>query len=111
MGDVQILSLFSRSFTLVVMLVLSVVSVAVALERWWYFRGAQSTAEEILGAVRKFLEGGKTEQAASWCQKHPSAVAQVVGYGLIHVGRSRRDLEELMTTKLKEERLKLERYL
>ena len=37
------------------------------------------------------------------------AVAQVVGYGLLYSGRSRKDLEELMHSKLKEERMKLER--
>jgi biopolymer transport protein ExbB len=35
----------------------------------------------------------------------------VIHYGLIHSGRSRHDLEELMTTKLKEEKVKLERFL
>ncbi|MDO8757356.1 MAG: MotA/TolQ/ExbB proton channel family protein, partial [Elusimicrobiota bacterium] len=61
--------------------------------------------------VRKSLEGGKSDVAAAYCQKHPSAVAQVVHYGLVHATRSRKDLEELMLTKLKEERLKLERFL
>lgn len=61
--------------------------------------------------MRKQLEGGKVEAAAAWCQKNPTAVAQVVGYGLAHAGRSRKDLEELMLSKLKEERLKLERFL
>jgi biopolymer transport protein ExbB/TolQ len=111
MGDIQIIQLFRQSFTLVIMLFLSVLSVTFALERLWYFRSVHSTAEEILAAVRKFIEGGKTDQAAAWCQKHPSAVAQVVGYGLANATRSRQDLEELMTTKLKEERMKLERFL
>ncbi len=111
MGDIHILQLFRESFTLVIMLFLSVLSVTFALERWWYFRGASGKSDDILGAVRKQLEGGKTDAAVAWCQKHPSAVAQVVGYGLMHAGRSRKDLEELMTSKLKEERMKLERYL
>lgn len=111
MGDIHILQLFRESFTLVVMLFLSVLSVTFALERWWYFRGAAGKSEDVLSGVRKQLEGGKPEAAASWCQKHPSAVAQVVAYGLVHAGRSRKDLEELMLSKLKEERLKLERFL
>lgn len=111
MGEIHIIALFRESFTLVIMLFLSVLSVTFALERWWYFRGAQAQSDDILSAVRKHLEGGKPEQAAAWCQKHPSAVAQVVGYGLLHVGRSRKDLEELMISKLKEERMKLERFL
>ena len=108
MGDIHILQLFRESFTLVVMLFLSVLSVTFALERWWYFRSAAGKADDILGGVRKQLEGGKPEAAAAWCQKNPSAVAQVVAYGLMHAGRSRKDLEELMLSKLKEERLKLE---
>jgi biopolymer transport protein ExbB len=111
MGDIHILQLFRESFTLVIMLFLSVLSVTFAIERWWYFRGATGKADDILAAVRKHMEGGKADAAAAWCQKHPSAVAQVVGYGLLHAGRSRKDLEELMTSKLKEERMKLERYL
>ena len=93
------------------MLFLSVLSVTFALERWWYFRGASGKADDILGAVRKQLEGGKADAAVAWCQKHPSAVAQVVGYGLMNAGRSRKDLEDLLLSKVKEERLKLERYL
>jgi biopolymer transport protein ExbB/TolQ len=111
MGDIQILQMFRGSFTLVILMFLSVLSVTFALERWWYFRGASGKSDDILASVRKQLEGGKTEGAVTWCQKHPSAVAQVVGYGLMHAGRSRKDLEELMLSKLKEERLKLERYL
>src|ERR1700722_8503067 len=111
MGDNQILQMFRGSFTLVILMFLSVLSITFALERWWYFRGASGKSDDILASVRKQIEGGKTEGAAAWCQKHPSAVAQVVGYGLMHAGRSRKDLEELMLSKLKEERLKLERYL
>ena len=111
MGEIHILALFQQSFTLVIMLFCSVLSITFALERWWYFRSAQASPDEVLGHVRKSLEGGKTDAAAAYCQKHPSAVAQVVHYGLVHAARSRKDLEELMLTKLKEERIKLERFL
>jgi biopolymer transport protein ExbB len=111
MGDIHLLELFKESFTLIIMLFCSVLSVTFALERWWYFRSAQAPADEVLGHVRKSLEGGKADAAAAWCQKHPSAVAQVVHYGLLHAGRSRKDLEELMLSKLKEEKVKLERFL
>ncbi|OGS36080.1 MAG: hypothetical protein A2506_05095 [Elusimicrobia bacterium RIFOXYD12_FULL_66_9] len=111
MGEIHILSLLRESFTLVIMLFLSVLSITVALERWWFFRGAGGKSDDILSSVRKQLEGGKPEAAAAWCHKHPSSVAQVVGYGLTHAGRSRKDLEELMLSKIKEERLKLEKFL
>jgi biopolymer transport protein ExbB/TolQ len=112
MGDIQILQLFRQSFTLVVMLFLSILSLSFALERWWFFRTASGKADAVLGGVRKQLEGGgKPESAVAWCQKQPSAVAQVVAYGLMNAGRSRKDLDELMLSKLKEERLRFERFL
>jgi len=111
MGEIHILALFQESFTLVIMLFCSILAMTFAIERWWYFRAAQATPDEVLGHVRKHLEGGKADAAAAYCAKHPSAVAQVVHYGLLHASRSRKDLEELMLTKLKEERLKLERFL
>ncbi len=112
MGDIAILQLFRQSFTLVVLLFLSVLSLSFALERWWFFRSASAKADDVLGGVRRQMEGGgKAEAAAEWCRRQSSGVAQVVAYGLLHAGRSRKDLEELMLSKLKEERLKFERFL
>ena len=111
MGEIHLLAMFKESPTLVVMFFCSLLSITFAFERWWYFRSAQVPPDEVLGHVRKSLEGGKTDAAAAWCQKHPSAVAQVLHYGLIHHNRNRHDLEELMLSKLKEERVKLERFL
>ena len=96
MGEIHILALFRESFTLVIMLFCSILSITFALERWWYFRTAQASPDDVLSHVRKSLEGGKTDAAAAYCQKHPSAVAQVVHYGLLHAARSRKDLEELI---------------
>ncbi|MFI5363255.1 MAG: MotA/TolQ/ExbB proton channel family protein [Elusimicrobiota bacterium] len=111
MSDINILQMFRTSPTLVVLMFLSVLSVTFALERWWYFRAAAGKGDEILAALAKLLEGGKKDAAAAYCQKHPSSVAKVLGYGLAHAGHSRQDLEELMLSKLKEERVKLERFL
>jgi biopolymer transport protein ExbB len=100
-----------ESFTLIILLFCSFLSISFAIERWWYFRSAQASPDDVLGHVRKSLEGGQTDAAAAYCQKHPSAVAAVVAYGLLHAARARHDLEELLLTKLKEERVKLERFL
>lgn len=110
-NEINYLVMFQESFTLIILLFCSVISITFMLERWWYFRKAQASGDEILGHVHKLLEGGKHEQAVAYAHKHPSAVSQVVHYGLLHSGRPRHDLEELLVTKQKEERLKLERWL
>ena len=87
MGDINLLPMLQDSFTLIILIFCSFLSITFAIERWWYFRSAQTSPDEVLSHVRKSLEGGKTDGAAAYCQKHPSAVAAVVAYGLLHVSR------------------------
>ena len=110
-NEINYLVMFRDSFTLIILLFCSIMSFTFMIERALYFKKADGKADEILGHVHKLLEAGKGDQAASYAQKNPAAVAQVIHYGLLHSARSRRDLEELLATKQKEERLKLERWL
>ena len=110
-NEINYLVMFQESFTLIILLFCSIVSITFMIERWMYFRKAEVKGDEILGHVHKLLEGGKHDQALSYAQKHPAAVSQVIHYGLLHHGRSRRDLEELLQSKRLEERQKLERFL
>lgn len=110
-NEINYMEMLRNSFTLVILIFCSILSFTFMIERWWYFRRAKGRADEILSHIRKLFESGKGDQAAAYCQKQPSAVAQVIHYGLLNAGHGRRDLEELMSTKRLEERLKLERYL
>jgi len=111
MGNINILAVLKDSATLAVLAFCSLISITYAFERWLYFRRAKGSSDEVLGHVHKLLEAGKSDAAAAYCQKHTSAVSQVVHYGLLHAGRPRRDLEELMGTKRLEEKMKLEKNL
>ena len=112
MGNgINVLAVLQDSLTLVILLFCSLVSMTFMIERWLYFRRAKGKSEEILAHVQKLIETGKADQAAGYCQRHSSAAAQVIAYGLLHAGRSRRDLEDLLSTKRLEEKLKLERFL
>ena len=110
-NEINYLVMFRDSFTLIILLCCSVLSFTFMIERFMYFRKADGKGDEILSHVHKLLEAGKGDQAAGYAQKNPSAVAQVIHYGLLHSGRSRKDLEELLHTKQKEERMKLEQWL
>ena len=110
-NEINYLVMFRDSFTLIILLFCSILSFTFMVERWLYFRKADGRGDEILGQVHKLLEAGKPDQAANVAGKNPSSVAQVIAYGLMHAARPRRDLEELLVTKQKEERMKLERFL
>ncbi|MFA6029166.1 MAG: MotA/TolQ/ExbB proton channel family protein [Elusimicrobiota bacterium] len=111
MTDIDYVSILKDSFTLIILFFCSVISIAFALERWWFFRKAEVDADALLASVRKLLEGGKAEQAQASLQKTFAPVAQVLAYALLHRSHSKADLEELLATKRLEERIRMERYL
>ncbi|MCX5788296.1 MAG: MotA/TolQ/ExbB proton channel family protein [Elusimicrobia bacterium] len=111
MNEIDYLAIFRSSFTLVILLFCSIVSIAFAFERWLYYRKVNVDGEEMLATVRKYLESGKPDQAQAWLAKSPAALARVLNYGLANRNHSREDLEELLGTARLEERLKLEHYL
>src|SRR5512147_681740 len=107
--QIAYLEILKQSFTLVILLFCSVVSLAFALERWWYFRKSRVDGDRLLAGVQKMLSEGKADQAKAACQKNPAPVSQLVYYGLLHMGRAKADIEELLASKRLEERLKMER--
>lgn len=111
MGDIAFLEMFKESFTLIILFFCSILSIAFTLERGWFFWKASVDGDKLLSGVRKLLEGGKAEQALAQTEKNPSPLAQVVHYGLLHRKRSRLELEELLSSKRLEERLRCENYL
>ncbi|TBR17954.1 MotA/TolQ/ExbB proton channel family protein [bacterium] len=111
MGEIHYLEIFKQSFTLVILLGCSVVSVTLALERLMFFRKAWADGDKLLAHVANLLQSGKGEAALHETKKNPAAVSQVVHYGLLHRGRPRHELEELLASKRLEERLKLEKFL
>ncbi len=111
LAEIQYLEMFRESFTLVILLFCSVLSITFMIERILYFRKASGNGDEVLAHVHKLLEADKVQEAQNWCHRQQSAVGQVIHYGLLHAARPRKDLEDLLVTKRLEERLKLEKNL
>lgn len=111
MGEINYVEMFKESFTLVILMFCSVLSIAFTLERWWYFRKNSVDGDELVNSVRKLLEAGKNEQAQKLCLSDGSALGRVLHYALANKDFSRSEIDELLNTKRMEEKLKLERYL
>ena len=111
MGEIHYLAIFKESFTLVILLGCSVLSVGLAFDRMLFFRKAGADGDKLLAHVAQLLQAGKGDAAVAETKKNPAAVSQVIHYGLLHRGRPRHELEELLASKRLEERLKLERFL
>ncbi|MBI4247897.1 MAG: MotA/TolQ/ExbB proton channel family protein [Elusimicrobia bacterium] len=111
MGNLTLLEILKQSFTLVILLFCSLLSIIFMVERWVYFRSARLAVDDLLRRVGALLEAGDLKQAQSLCQSIKSPVARLAHYALLQHGRSRAEIEELMESKKLEERVKMERYL
>lgn len=111
MGNLTLLEILKQSFTLVILLFCSLLSIIFMVERWVYFRSARLAVDDLLRRVGAMLEAGDLKQAQSLCQSIKSPVARLAHYALLQHGRSRAEIEELMESKKLEERVKMERYL
>ena len=65
------------------LLILSVVAIAVIIDRIRVFRAAQSDTTSLRETIIKLLEAGKIEDAIRECEKHKGPVAAVLMVGLV----------------------------
>ena len=112
MENINYLNVLRDSFTLVVLILCSLLSLTVALERWWFFRKARHRkVDDFLAHISGMLKEGKVDKALEYTAKTDSPVSRLFHYALRHNEMSKRDLEELLATKRQEEKLNLERFL
>jgi len=109
MPDINFLEIFRSSFTLVILLLCSLLCCTFAFERWWYFRKArQKKVDEFLAHISGMFKEGKVDKALEYTAKIDSPLSRLFNYALAHREMSKADLEELLATKRQEERLGLE---
>ena len=101
---------FGAAWVMWLMLVLSVVSVAVILERAWYFWSLRDDLGVLAKELRAALEDS-VEAAQKRMEASPSVEAQVVLAGLSMAHRGPAAAEEAMYGALALSRMKLERRL
>src|SRR5580658_4938861 len=96
---------------LVLMLVLSVISLAVMLERAWLYWSLRDDIEVLMRDLGRFLRGGDLEGARRRLEESRSAEAAVVVAGLVESDRGVEAAEEAMDGASALQRLKLEKRL
>ena len=99
------------SWVLVVMLVLSVVSLAVMLERAWLYWSLRDDVAELMKELGQLLRKGDLEGARKRLERSPSAEAAVVIAGLVEAEAGPGAAEEAMAGAGALQKLKLEKRL
>lgn len=111
LGNLDFVQIFRSSFTLVILLICSILAVAFMVERFLFFRRAKVDSTRLLSRIKMAMESDNMQEAISVCERDRSPVAAVLRTGLMNYKLPYHQLEELLTATREEERVKLERYL
>ena len=94
MENINYLSVLRDSFTLIILVVCSLLSCTVAFERWWFFRKARHRkVDDFLAHISGMLKEGKLDKALEYTAKTDSPVSRLFHYALRHNEMSKRDLK------------------
>ncbi|MDZ4660080.1 MAG: MotA/TolQ/ExbB proton channel family protein [Pseudomonadota bacterium] len=99
-------------FILWILVILSVLSVALILERFFALRIALKNTQKIQGRVREALQSNNIDEIEEMGKNKDSIEGRALGYGLRHVKQSgSKGLVEVFNSFILSERPKLERSL
>lgn len=97
--------------TVVVLLFLSVISIAIMLERSWAFRRFRKELASFFPALKKAVDESGLSAASGMCGISASPLAPVFLSGLKKLGKKREEVIDAMELAGRMEIAKLERYL
>jgi biopolymer transport protein ExbB len=94
-----------------VLLLCSVGMVAVIIERAIRLREATTDTIIFLAKLTRLVQEGRTQEAQSFCDRSPSAVASIAGAGLAREGRSKEEVRDTLASAIALQQHRLGRNL
>jgi len=107
----RLMTNFGAQWVMWLLIGLSVVSVAIMLERAWFYWSLRDDLTRLATDLRDLLRRGDIEAAKRKMESSPSAEAAVVVAGIVESERGREAAEEAMAGALALQRMRLERRL
>jgi biopolymer transport protein ExbB len=107
----RLMTNFGAAWVMWLLLALSVVSVAIMLERGWFYYSLRDDLTTLARSLGDYLRRGEVAQARRLLENSPSAEAAVVVAGLVEADRGPQAAEEAMAGAAALQRMKLEKRL
>ncbi|HVU02275.1 MAG TPA: MotA/TolQ/ExbB proton channel family protein [Polyangiaceae bacterium] len=107
----RLMTNFGAQWVMWLLIGLSVVSVAIMLERAWFYWSLRDDLVRLAADLRDLLRNGDIDGARKKMEASPSAEAAVVVAGLVEADRGGKAAEEAMHGALALQRMRLERRL
>lgn len=105
------LPIFRSEWVLWLLIALSVLSIGITIERWWFYRRRRIDIDSLRTAFIKHLEAGDFEAAAKLLQGQDSLATNVVLTGLQAHAKGPESVEDLIAGALGREKGRYERRL
>jgi len=99
LGNLDFIQIFRSSFTLVILLVCSILAVAFSVERFLFYRRAKVDSTLFLSKIKLSMENDNFQEAITFCERDRSPVAAVIRVGLLNSKLPYHQLQELLTAK------------
>lgn len=107
----RLMSDFGATWVMWLLIGLSVVSVAIMLERLWFFYSLRDDVAALATKLRKALRDDDLDEARKLLEASPSAEAAVVVSGILEADRGAKAADEAMQGAVALQRIRLERRL
>ncbi len=107
----RLMTTSGAEWVLWLLLALSVISVAIMLERGWFYYSLRDDVARLAADLRNLLRDGSIDDALKRMEQSPSAEAAVVVAGLMEADRGTKSAREAMQGAAALQRMKLEKRL
>lgn len=94
-----------------VLLILSIIAVAIFIERWFSISGAGKIDDNFINNIRAAVASGNIQGAKSLCSNTDSPIARMVEKGLSRIGKPLKDIDAAIENVGNLEVFKLEKNL
>ncbi len=110
-GEMSIIGFLIASPTMMVLAVCSIITVGFAIERILYFHSSRSDTRRFMNELGNRMKNGNPRTALDFCSQSNSPVARVMAQGIMHMGRTRDELQQRLDTAIDLETVEMERNL
>jgi len=86
-------------FVMALLAITLLIAIYFIVERWMYISKRAKLDENLLNVVKENLNENKPDSALSYCDRTPTAQAQVISTGIRFLGSNMREIESAMETK------------
>ncbi len=110
-GELNIIDFLMASPTMIVLAICSIITVGFAVERLLYFQTSRSNTRQFMNELGNKMKNGNPRTALDYCSQNDSPVSRVMAQGVMHIGRSRDELQQRLDTAIDMETVEMERNL